>query len=353
MVIDPPTIRVVVVDDAAQPRSAVKEVLDGSDGFVFAGGASSSREAVNLVLRTRPDLVLLDIEMPEAEGLETARLIRDASPDLKVVAWTNHAEPAAVTEMIAAGASGYLLKSASREELLQNLRWASRGQSVLSREITSSVLTELSRLYQDATERADELRTSYLNTIDSLATALETKDDQTGNHARRVRDYAAAMAQAYDHSLVEDESLEFGFLLHDVGKIGIPEQILMKPGPLDEGEWAIMRKHPEMGARILGSIRFLQGAAMGVVLSHHERWDGNGYPNKLSGEDIPVGARIFAVADAFDAMTQDRPYRKALPIEAAVQEIVTHSGSQFDPAVVDVFLSSRDEIEDRMAKGNG
>lgn len=342
-------IRVVVVDDASQPRSAVKEILDGTGDFVFAGGASSSAEAVDLAMHTQPDLVLLDIEMPESEGLEAAKLLRETLPDLKVVAWTNYAEPSAITEMIAAGACGYLLKTASRDELLQNLRWASRGQSVLSREITSSVLTELSRLYQDATDRAEELRTSYLSTVDSLAAALETKDDQTGNHARRVRDYASLLTETCEPSLIEDESLVFGFLLHDVGKIGIPEQILLKPGPLDEAEWVMMRKHPEMGARILGSIRFLQGQAMGVVLSHHERWDGNGYPHKLQKEEIPLGARIFAVADAFDAMTQDRPYRTALPIEAAKEEVIRHSGTQFDPSVVDVFLSCEPAIREHMS----
>lgn len=344
-------IRVVVVDDASQPRSAVKEILDGSGDLVFAGGASTSSEAVDLVMLTHPDLVLLDIEMPGSEGLEAAKRLREISPDIKVIAWTKYAEPSAITEMIAAGACGYLLKNASQDELLQNLRWASRGQSVLSREITSTVLTELTRLYQDATERAEELRTSYLSTVDSLAAALETKDDQTGNHARRVRDYATLMTEAFDGELVADESLVFGFLLHDVGKIGIPEQILLKPGPLDEVEWTLMRKHPEMGARILESIRFLQGQAMGVVLSHHERWDGNGYPHKLREQEIPVGARIFAVVDAFDAMTQDRPYRKALPAEVAKEEILRHSGSQFDPEVVDVFLSSEARVLERMGEG--
>lgn len=345
------TVRVVVVDDASRPRSEVREVLESTPDFEFAGGASSSREAFDLVQSIKPDLVLLDIEMPDAKGLEVARLIRETNPDCKVVAWTNSAEPSAITNMVAAGACGYLLKNASREELLQNLRWAARGESVLSREVTSTVLTELSRLYLDASERADELRNSYLSTVDSLATALETKDDQTGNHARRVRDYAWILSNRYDPSLLEVESLIFGFLLHDVGKIGIPENILMKPGPLSDEEWTVMRKHPEMGARILESIRFLQGEAMGVVLSHHERWDGNGYPNRIRGQEIPIAARLFAVADAFDAMTQDRPYRNALPIDAAFEEVVRHAGTQFDPDVVDVFINCKEEILVRMGKG--
>lgn len=344
-------IRVVVVDDASRPRSEVMQILDGDPDFEFAGGASSVSQAFDLIRESKPDLVLLDVEMPDSEGTEATRLILENSPSSKVIAWTNAAEPSAVTDMVAAGACGYLLKAASAEELLQNLRWAARGESVLSREITSTVLTELSRLYLDASERAEELRRSYLSTIDSLATALETKDDQTGNHARRVRDYASMLAEKYDSSLIKEESLVFGFLLHDVGKIGIPEQILLKPGPLSPQEWVIMRRHPEMGARILESISFLQGEAMGVVLSHHERWDGGGYPHGISGVSIPVGARLFAVADAFDAMTQDRPYRNAIPVDAALEEILRNSGTQFDPDVVEVFISSTPQILSRMTRG--
>jgi response regulator RpfG family c-di-GMP phosphodiesterase len=340
-----------VVDDAARPRSVVREILESSPGFEFAGGASSSAEAFDLVMGSKPDIILLDLDMPGAQAVEATLLIRENAPDCKIVAWTNSAEPSVVTDMVAAGACGYLLKSASPDELLKNLDWAARGESVLSREITSTVLTELSRLYLDASERAEELRNSYLGTVASLATALETKDDQTGNHARRVRDYATILAESYDPSLLEEESLVFGFLLHDVGKIGIPEQILLKPGPLSNDEWEIMRRHPEMGWRILGSIQFLQGQAMGVVLSHHERWDGHGYPHRLEEKEIPIGARLFGVVDAFDAMTQDRPYRTALPVGDALKEIVEHSGSQFDPAIVEVFMDVRGDILARMSEG--
>lgn len=345
------SVRVAVVDDAARPRSVVRDILQSSAGFEYAGGASSSKEAFDLVMSSNPDIVLLDMEMPGAQALEATLLIREGAPDTKIIAWTNSADPSVVTDMVAAGACGYLLKTASPEELLQNLDWAARGESVLSREVTSTVLTELSRLYLDASERAEELRNSYLGTVDSLATALETKDDQTGNHARRVRDYATILSETYDSSLLEDESLVFGFLLHDVGKIGIPEQILLKPGPLSNQEWDIMRRHPEMGWRILGSIRFLQGQAMGVVLSHHERWDGHGYPSRLREDEIPLGARLFSVVDAFDAMTQDRPYRVALPVREAFDEVIQNSGSQFDPDIVQVFMEVRGQILDRMADG--
>jgi response regulator RpfG family c-di-GMP phosphodiesterase len=341
--------RVVVVDDTSEVRSVLKDILDATPEFEFAGSASTGKDGVDLVLATRPDLVLMDIEMPGHSGLDAARSIVDLAPLSKVIAWTNHEDPTSITEMIAAGAIGYLLKGASPDELVEHLKWAAEGQPVLSRSLTSAVLSELSRLYRASEQRAEELHTSYLSTVDSLAAALETKDDQTGNHARRVRDYAAILSESIDRRLLEREALVFGFLLHDVGKIGIPEQILMKPGPLDDEEWAVMRRHPEMGARILESIKFLQGDALEIVISHHERWDGRGYPAGMAKEEIPVGARIFAVVDAFDAMTTDRPYRKALSMGAAFDEIVRCSGEQFDPDVVDAFLDIRSEIMARMA----
>lgn len=337
-------VRVFVVDDTRHLRSLVRTIAQGTEGLEFAGEAAGGREALAAIQDSRPDLILMDVEMPDIDGAAATRLIMEKVPTARVIAWTNHEEPDVITEMIAAGASGYLLKGVPPQEFIDSLIWAAQGQSVLSRDITSAVLRELSRLFRDAEQRARELHDSYLSTVGSLAAALETKDDQTGDHARRVRDYASIVARALDASLMEREALVFGFLLHDVGKIGIPEQILTKPGPLDDQEWKIMRMHPSMGARILENASFLQPDAIQVVLSHHERWDGTGYPNRIKGEDIPVGARLFSVADTFDAMTSNRPYRKALPVDVAIDEIKRCSGRQFDPQVVEAFLSVEEEI---------
>ena len=149
--------------------------------------------------------------------------------------------------------------------------------------------------------------------------------------------YGLELAAAYDESLVADPSLEYGFLLHDVGKIGIPETILRKPGPLDDTERRLMQRHPLLGVGILDGIPLLEGAGLEVVRSHHERWDGTGYPDGLAGEEIPVAARIFALADALDAITTDRPYRKRLSWETAIDEILGNSNAQFDPGVVAAF----------------
>lgn len=341
-------VRVFVVDDTAALRAVVREIIQRSEGLELVGEAADGEEAIAKVLELKPDIVLMDVEMPGMDGRTATRTISDKVPETRVIAWTNHEEASFITEMIAAGAFGYLLKGIPPDEFVESLRWAAQGQSVLSRDLTSAVMTELGRLYRHAEQRAEELHDSYLSTVQALAAALETKDDQTGNHAKRVRDYAAILARAFDPGLLEEESLVFGFLLHDVGKIGIPEQILMKPGPLDDEEWTIMRQHPALGAKILESASFLSPHALEVVMSHHERWDGNGYPNRLAKDEIPIGARLFSVVDTFDAMTSDRPYRKGMDALTAVEEIKRCSGSQFDPQIVEAFIACVDSLQARM-----
>lgn len=204
---------------------------------------------------------------------------------------------------------------------------------------------EFSVLYADersARERAEDalalLSASYDTTVRALARALELRDDATGRHAERVTELALALTRRAAPALAEEEALAYGFLLHDLGKIGIPDSVLSKPAALDDDELALMRSHPELGERIVAGIPFLGGVAREVVACHHERWDGSGYPRRLAGEEIPLAARIFAIADAFDAMTNDRPYRKAMPVPEASARLSAGVGSQFDPALVGLFL---------------
>ena len=345
-----PPIRVVIVESTPHLRALARSVIASTPRLELVGEAESGLEAVDLVTKVKPDLVLLDIESQGLDGLTATRLISDRLPDARVIAWTNNDAPEFVTAMIAAGAFGYLLKGTPAREFAESMKWAADGQSVLSRDLTSAVMQELGRLYRHAEDRANELRDSYLSTVESLVIALETKDDVTGTHARRVQDYATIITRHYDESLLANEALVFGFLLHDVGKIGIPDRILMKPGPLDEEEWEVMRKHPGMGTRILDTASFLQPDAIQVVGHHHERWDGKGYPSKLAKEEIPIGARLFAIADTFDAMTSDRPYRTRMDPDLASAEIVRCSGTQFDPALVETFVQAEGEIRTRMTK---
>jgi ribonuclease P protein subunit RPR2 len=206
---------------------------------------------------------------------------------------------------------------------------------VFAREV--GVLYSAERVRRRELEHAlDRAREMYIATMKSLAHVVEAKDPTTRGHLDRTAHYGLALARRVDPELAERPEVAYGFFLHDIGKVGIPESILCKAGPLTELEWIVMRSHPNQGARIMEPIPFM-GEAVEIVRSHHERFDGGGYPRGLRGNEIPLSARIFAIADSFDAMTSDRPYRSALPAEAAVAEIRAGSGTQFDPRCAEEF----------------
>jgi HD-GYP domain-containing protein (c-di-GMP phosphodiesterase class II) len=191
---------------------------------------------------------------------------------------------------------------------------------------------------RDAEKSLSQLEQAYELTVEALAAALELRDDETGSHARRVTDIALRLTRAVDPALADEPELRRGFLLHDIGKIGIPDTILLKPGPLDAHELRVLEMHTTLGEQLVSTIPYLSGLARQVIAYHHERWDGHGYPWRLSGTDIPLPARIFAIADAYDAMTTDRPYRKAMSVEQAIEEIDRSAGSQFDPDISAAFI---------------
>lgn len=202
---------------------------------------------------------------------------------------------------------------------------------------------------RDLQEALNDLSQSYLATMETLAFLVEAKDVGTRQHLDRTQHYALALTRIIDPELAARPETAHGFLLHDIGKVGISERILAKRGPLTAKEWAEMRTHPLVGAQIVNPIRFL-GDAVDVIRFHHERFDGAGYPHGLRGEQIPLVARIFSVVDAFDAITSERPYRSASPTEQALEEIVRSSGSHFDPEVVEAFLIlAEDSLTPRLA----
>jgi putative nucleotidyltransferase with HDIG domain len=207
---------------------------------------------------------------------------------------------------------------------------------------------DLRETFKQERARAQELRRSYMATVRALSNAVEARDAYTGKHAERVAAYGLLLARRFSSELAITPELEFGFLLHDVGKVAIPDAILYKPSTLDDDERALMSRHPVIGAEIVRGIEFLAEAAE-VVRSHHERWDGTGYPDGLAGEDIPLAARVFSVADVLDALTTNRPYRPAYSLGEARAMIIAASGTQFDPRVVDVFKSIDDEVFERIA----
>jgi len=213
--------------------------------------------------------------------------------------------------------------------IAQTLKYAEELRDLYAKE------REQRRRAEEALARLGE---AYGTTVLALSVALDLRDDQTGGHAERVASLALALARTAASDLAEDPQLQYGFLLHDVGKIGIPDAILLKPGPLTAAERAMMETHTYLGERIVARVPYLGGLARQIVASHHERWDGTGYPSRLGGNQIPLAARIFALADAWDAMTNDRPYRNAMPIERARQEIEKGTGTQFDPGLVGPFI---------------
>lgn len=210
---------------------------------------------------------------------------------------------------------------------------------------------EIRHLYQEERTRSHELEKAledlneaYLSTMKTLAFLVEAKDVGTRMHLDRTHQYGLALARTIDPELGARPELGYGFLLHDIGKIGISERILNKKGPLTPSEWSVMKTHPLIGAQIVSQIRFL-GDAVDVIRCHHERFDGGGYPRGLKEDEIPLSARIFSVVDAYDAMTSDRPYRRAMPVDQAVEQIVQGSGTHFDPEVVEAFLVMMDDAQ--------
>ena len=221
---------------------------------------------------------------------------------------------------------------------------------VFARDVSSMYQAERAKT-RELESALSALQDSYLQTVRTLAFVVEAKDASTREHLERTHEYASALSRAVVGEDVGPE-VTYGFLLHDVGKVGIPESILGKPGPLTDEEFEVMRTHPLIGVQIVSPVTFLTGA-IDVIRCHHERWDGKGYPGGLAGDDIPLQARIFSVCDSFDAMTSDRPYRSALPFDYAVEEIERCAGTQFDPAVVRRFVAMCSEMrrDDSIAAG--
>jgi HD-GYP domain-containing protein (c-di-GMP phosphodiesterase class II) len=226
---------------------------------------------------------------------------------------------------------------ALRDQLDRTERQASARQRQLER-----YATDLREVFKQERHRALELRNSYRATVRALSNAVEARDAYTGKHAERVTAYGIALAQATGLDTDRAPEIEFGFLLHDVGKVAVPDAVLFKPAKLDDEEFELIARHPVIGSDILSEIDFL-GEGKLVVRHHHERWDGRGYPDRLAGNEIPLAARVFAVADALDALTSDRPYRRGTRFSRAREEIRAHAGSQFDPEVVAALDTIPDE----------
>jgi putative nucleotidyltransferase with HDIG domain len=274
-----------------------------------------------------PDLAVLDLSARPAElAVAAVGALTLRWPNVGVLAVTSSSEPALVRSVLDAGAQSVLLDDADPQDVRAAVVAAAEGRGLIDVEVVRPTI-DLYALLLAESRRRDR------SVIESLAAAVEAKDSVTSRHLRRVSRLATELAATIDPELARTEEFLFGCLLHDVGKIGVPEDILGKPGPLTDAEWIVMRRHPDMGARVVRPLG-LDQTVVDVVLHHHERWDGGGYPHRLGEDEIPLVARIFAVCDALEAMTAERPYRSPLTPAVALDRVVAVSGTQFDPAVV-------------------
>jgi putative two-component system response regulator len=344
-------VRLLLVDDDPGLRMLLRTTFESFD--VAVDEAASAFEAEERVRAALPDVIVLDMLMPGIDGLELCRRLKTdpATEGIGVVLLTGaDLEESAASE---AGADALVTKPFSPLELFSVVeRLAGELSGVPTRNGGDAPAEQL-LLYANDLRHLLELErgqralveTAYRDTVAALAAALEAKDTGTRAHSQRVQRYARVLAETLDPRFADDTSAEYGYLLHDVGKIGIPDRILLKPGRLTAAERRVMETHTVLGDQMLRGVRFLQGAGVSIVRSHHERWDGRGYPDGLRGEDIPLGAAVFALADTLDAMTSDRPYRRALPWRDAYEEIVAQSGRQFSPDVVDAFRDREDVLQ--------
>ncbi|HUO34084.1 MAG TPA: HD domain-containing phosphohydrolase [Candidatus Acidoferrum sp.] len=335
--------RILVVDDEEAIREVVSTLLT-AQGYECTT-ASNGRLGLDAFRKGSFDLVLSDIVMPEMDGLKLLGELRLEDPDVPVIMVTAMHDIAIALEAIRAGAYDYILKPFEKDQLHLSVRRALEHRSLVIENRTYQ--SDLEHLVAERTQQLSvalqELEQSYDYTLEALGGALDAKDAETEGHCQRVTAFTITMAKAMNIDKAMLRHIARGAFLHDIGKMGIPDSILRKPGPLTSEEREIMRRHCEIGYSVLERIPFLKEAAE-IVLSHQECYDGSGYPRGLRGEQIPLGARIFAVADTLDAMISDRPYRKALPISAAREEIKKFSGKQFDPKVVEIFLSHPDRV---------
>jgi ribonuclease P protein subunit RPR2 len=348
-------LRILVVDDDQGLRSLLRATFEGADAEIAEAGDVGG--AATAIARRRPDVIVLDIQMPGVDGLTFCRsLKRDpATSGIGIVLLTGSSQDDAERRSREAGADAFLRKPFSPLDLLSVVEAVADGRvdgrarrrdEDAQKGQLMHYADDLRRLLDLERRQRALLQRAYRDTVTALATALESKDAGTGAHSERVQRYALELTRSVAPDLLDDVSLEFGFLLHDIGKIGIPDSILLKPGSLSEPEIRVMRMHTLVGEQMLGEVTLLQGEGLRVVRSHHERWDGHGYPDRLIGADIPLGARIFAVADTLDAVTSERPYRAAQTWDVALEEIARGAGGQFDPAIASALERCEPELRE-------
>src|SRR5258706_9506007 len=325
--------QILIIDDEPIARMTLEALLANEPYDLHF--AENGVEGLAMATSIQPDVILLDVMMPNMNGYEVCQIIRStyALYEVPILFITTLDDRESKLAGLKAGADDFLSKPFDSMELLARLR----GMTRLNR---YRLIAEQRRALETLNT---ELLTAYDKTIEGWSNALDLRDKETEGHAQRVTAKTIILARAYGITEEEIKHVWRGALLHDIGKLGIPDSILLKPGKLTEEEWRIMRQHPFYAYQWLSQIAYLQ-SALDIPYCHHERWDGTGYPRGMKGEEIPIAARLFAVIDVWDAITSDRPYRKAMSRQEAYNLIVQESGKHFDPAAVQLFMSCVDKI---------
>jgi response regulator RpfG family c-di-GMP phosphodiesterase len=330
-------VRLLVVDDDPSARKLLCLILSP---YFRCETAASGEEAIAALRRERIDVVISDLRMPGMGGMELLRETRRECPHVAFLVTTGVNDVEVGVRAMRSGADDYLVKPLIEEAVLASVQRALQKQR-LEREVENyrhhleEMVSERTSQLKDAMRRIEQ---SYQSTLVALGAAIDLRDKETAGHSRRVCAYTLEIAGSMCVPHSQLENLARGAYLHDIGKLGVPDSILLKPGPLTPGERKIMQQHVQIGFDLVKGIPFLDGAVE-IVLTHHERFDGCGYPARLAGDEIPLGGRIFAIVDALDAITSDRPYHRAESFEAALEAISRGAGTQFDPKVVSAFLS--------------
>lgn len=338
---------ILIVDDEPSICTMLNNKLTNS-GFECQTCACG-KEAIEKLEKEAVALVLSDLRMPGMSGMELLDHVQRISPHTKFMMITGEDDVRAGIQAMKKGAADYLVKPLQLASVVANVE---RAIEVRRMELEiENYRQNLERMVQDRTSQLQSalkrVELTCDESLEALGGALDLKDTETGGHSQRVSRYSIEIAKALGCTTDQLKNIARGAYLHDIGKIGIPDAILMKPSKLGEEEKAVMQAHVQIGYELVSRIAFLAGAAE-IVLTHHECYDGRGYPQGLFGEEIPLGARVFAVADTLDAMTSDRPYRRALPFSTAKAEIVRESGRQFDPKVVQAFLTIPERVWDNI-----
>ncbi len=335
------TAKILVVDDNHSNVALLRAILE-EDGFENLITTTDPFQVLPLCRKHQFDLILLDIRMPGMSGIEVLGQLRQILQNdyLPVIVLTAQTDAETRQQALEAGANDFITKPFADWEIVLRIHNTLQTRLFYTRQVIRADLLE-----DEVQKRTQEIQTTQYEIVQRLGIAGELRDNETGAHVQRMSHFCELLAKKMGMGSEFSKLLLYASTMHDVGKIGIPDSILLRPGKLSAEEWVVMRQHPVIGANIIGNNQArLISLARETALSHHEKWDGSGYPHGLMGEQIPVAARIAAVSDVFDALTSDRPYKKAWSIEKAVSTLVEMSGKHFDPAIVDVFMDSLPEV---------